>query len=1145
MKKVKQMLEMSNIKNVVGIDVNKNNFTAMGIVDGNLINSFTTFNKPENPPTNKGIKNKKKRKVNFFNATNKILKKDFTPLYNERYSLTNNKDYRFNPIYIIHQIFNKNIIPDISYQTKDGGIYNEKELCFFIISLWMLNHRGVKTKKETYGVSDIQKKYIGKNKITKDTLFDRISKIPTNIDEDKVSFSLFLRGKTHNHIFNPDTITFYTQKDNKDFYFKFLDKLEDNYKIHKLKISNLLFYNKNQKGIKENKRGYCSFFYVENKNHKPNIRGDKNHPYQAFRNAHCSLNLSNENVVINNNNDLLKLMKKNLLKSSSKFLTNVLFSVLNFKIDIENDSILFIKNNIEYNIDDISKLYEYLYNCYYEDKDIESFENLIFTKTEIEDIYTFFEEEKSKISEVSNEYAKTYTNFINTINLNLTPNKVNLLCLDIKYNNGLSYNDIMDNIIIDILTFYEKTIKYIKKPLIYELLDNNNLVINAHTKTQISKYVEKYINNTLKKKWTDPNVIQKMFLMNRFILDNLIFNEDIMNVNDIKNKLSKLNTIDFIIESTKKIAEEEDQANQIFNNLIKRISSDKCKHSKYKVSRLLYETNSIDVYTGDKILYYDREKYTIDHIVPQSWQTKYGNLINNLVITDKNINENKKNQLPLKSNLNLNEQNFRKSINKIYSKNRITEILNDVRNSNYFVDDEYYYNEHKNFIIKKDDLCVYKKKSNGSGYKSLKINLEEYLKKYFKNKKNILLLKNDKSELEKEFESSLISNISHSVSAITDILREIYGVKLNNIQYTPRKFSYIHSIRKKLNIKKDRSWNHHHIVDCFLLMFLKKRKNIFDVGSNNYIQRNRLDDYDDLYNFLKKLNINFDDIETINNFKEIEKEIIDNYTIKSKKIRYFEKKKINGVYVKTPRNKFTNETLYSVVIDKKGNKYIKNKYKKGIVDGKIKEFKPCVNNMIDNTGNILPNVKEIYNGKYNGKSITFTKSNDNTFNVLGKDMNYTISDTSKVTNITDTSLSKSNINNTKKIGKNKYVGRQNSKNNIFGAKLYLDDKNKFNYKLLHTNEYSGKAVKLNKNELLIKKQGKYRITDYEVKYKNNTYKLNGDFIITQINSKLVFTNVKYAESFNATPNIYLEQLKNSACFKLSFKEFYGNKKFFQ
>lgn len=179
-------LKNKNIDNIMGIDVNKNNYVSYSVIDGDHNQYFKIFDEKEKGSVSNTLKNKKKRKENFFNTSSKILKSNHTKLHKHRKELKG--DYKFNPVYLVHSLLNKNELTEINL-VVDGISYSDEDGIFYIISLWMLNSRGAQSQKSKIKLSQkdqkVTKKFSkkGVKAINKRKLEDTIKSIPNDLED--------------------------------------------------------------------------------------------------------------------------------------------------------------------------------------------------------------------------------------------------------------------------------------------------------------------------------------------------------------------------------------------------------------------------------------------------------------------------------------------------------------------------------------------------------------------------------------------------------------------------------------------------------------------------------------------------------------------------------------------------------------------------------------------------------------------------------------------------------------------------------------------------------------------------------------------------------------------------------------------------
>lgn len=1077
--------------NVRAIDPNKNNISMFNINRNKESNSyFENFTEIEKTEVNKKIKNKKKRINYFLREMNQIFRKNLIPLYKNRETI-NEMGHEFNAINILHSILVKKELPQIPL--KFSGIdYTSKEVCFFIISNYFFNHRGLNTKRTEIKLDINSKKTIkllneeDKNKLSKGSLEKTILEIPKNEEDKNIHNLVILRNSFCNKLINGEKTFFITMSDNKELYEFLLNFM----KIKKVKhISNNLFWLKNQKNKKYNKRAKCSFL-------KNQIRGDKDHPYQELMTSHIQLNISNIDLDENSKNYENKFI--NNLKKSNGFISNILIKILKFKPMFINGQFILNKNKIKFETKDIIELYENMTNKLEKQKELNSIGKLKFNQDELNSIYEYYEEEKSHISNTSNIYAKLYIENLFKYGLIITTNKLNLLSINTHYKGNFE-SEINKLNIIDKKDLYKKL--NVKTVCVADKISNRNFNYNKnHTKNRIKKEYDKYIDTVFKKKWTDPNILQKCNLMYKKILDDLWINDKVK----FESNLNKLRQEKIIIESTRVKLNDSEKEKHILRSLYGSILTEIC--GKKKINKLLFETNNIDIYDGENID--SNNNLQVDHIIPKSTRNEYGNFYENLVVTKEYLNSKKGDELPLSSNLQLNTKDFKNRVKNIYSNSLIriiTEIKNIIKNNHSGI----FIGINGEYALK-DDLFLYKSKKGG--WIKTKSNIENHLKKYFDEKKKILILDESKDSIECEFDSKTLTKISHTTMAFKDCLIEIFGIKEENIIFTPRKFSYIGLMRKLLNRIKDRNFNTHHIEDCVLLSFLKKR----NVNGRKSI----FNDKQDVYNYFKKIyNIdlkNDSDIRKLNDYLD---KICDDIDFKNKTIRSFEKKTINDISTKTPRKKFHEDTIRSCKLEN-GN-VIKTKIKKvSFIDnkGQLKEFgtKDC--NHI--------------------KKIQIKSGVDIAFYEKGKVRkvyeNITNWNVTKEETKTDTLYYK------KKPNKN---GILPAKNKTRDALFCLYELPNGKYSLLNNFEKD----KSKSSNFVIKKGYTYEVKDLTITFKNKKYILNGKFIIKAINGGYIkLTNVntnlvlnEKSERTDNDPYLYYEQLTNNIAFRISYKEFHN------
>ena len=1109
-KKIENFLKETEINNVVAIDVNKSNYTSISVIDSIVDYNFIKFDEKEKTPTNNGIRNEKRSKRHFFKRSSKILNNNFFKTFYKNIKKIGNN---INPTDLIYEIFRNGNIPQLNISLN--GKYSNEDVIFSYISLWFLNHRGTASKKTAIKLS-LEDKKLSKNtssikSVEKGTLRSIFMSMPKGLNPKSISINKTIRPNKTNLIFKPGDLNLYTQEDNKEFYIEIISLLGGKYKKNAGDLANVLFFNKNNKKRKEDKRGECSFLRYENELCNPQKRGNKNNPYQELRVIHSALNISNEK---DSNDSEMKEHYRNLFikkinnKNNKGFIKKILIDLLGYEVLFDNNSLVFNKNKISLNLDEVDKLFHYLYDMYENDKDICTFLGNKFTDEQKNSILEYFEDNGSLISDVSDKFSKLYCEFLLSNRINITSNKLNNLSINKAYSENYKTNTkkILNGIINDI-EFLKKDLDLYKKPIIYDVIESNNDIDfkSKASRAKISKYIETEINNTLCRKWTDPNVQQKMFLQVKIAMKN-IFKEKINTKKELYSAIDKhVRNIDYIIETTRQRQDKVETSYDILCKALLNLTAyeNTSNNIPKGVRRLVYETDNIDVYDGKKFLKNDNiEK---EHAVPISWITEYGNLYHNLVPTKHNLNNKKDNNLPLNSPLNLNKSSFKKSIKNIYGKKRIDAICNDVSDYiNKYYNGKFEYNGKENCYIGAD-LCFYH-----DGKKINKKEFKTHIKSYFKKKINVLLLESSKDELEIGFGSSLLSNISHSVSALTDVLIDVFGVDRSKIHYTPINFSYIYQIRKDLNLTKDRDYNNHHMVDCFLLLLLLHRKNVYQsyrVKKNKY--KSNLNDKSDMFNYFKEMGIILNDDDSKKELYEMAKIVEDNTMIELKKDRAFKKK---------------------IKIDKNGKKY-----SEFTVRGKV--FKETIIGVRKNKNDEYESVRiYVYNENWKKEKDKWKKIKNQNF-LRGTDGNYyQIDKNKKIKKVSDEdfeqrTIIENNIYVGKEISKNRYQGKLKNPNATYFNLMWLDENGKCKFKTINKfdiikkkdsngdikpktiNELK-KENSIPDNAIVVKKKDILELRNYSHKYSNKIYIMNGYYKVDAIAGNVKITKLNTTLSYS-------------------------------
>jgi hypothetical protein len=1144
-------LKNKNIDNIMGIDVNKNNYVSYLVIDGEHNQYFKIFNEKKKTTVSNTLKNKKKRKENFFDTSSKILKSSHTKLHKHRKELKG--DYKFNPVYLAHCLVNKNELPKMNL-TVDGVSYSDEDVAFYIISLWMLNSRGAQSQKSKIKLSKEDQKVTkklskkGVKAIGKRKLEDIIKSIPNDLEDHKVSYYPTIRSNKINMMFSPNDLSFFNQNDNKEFYIDIISKLGGKYSRNARKLANIIFYNKNQNERKNEKRGDCSFLNHKKESHK---RGDKNNPYQELRITHLKLNTSNEKDIKELNDEYKdKFIKKLTDKSNNGFINSVIIDILKYDPFFDNDELFFKKGkNSILNIDNVADIFSSIYNSYETGKPLKSFKEFNLTASKKDSILEYFEESGSVVSDVSDKFAKIYSNFLFKGRINRTGNMLNLLVLNKVYSTDEGYDKnracISNKKINDVKSFMEKDLGLLKISEIDNIINDKSIRFRSNgLEAKLKFEIQNYINSVLKKKWTDPNVQQKMFLMVDNIM-NVIFSDNPKNRTQLIQGIEKIRNIDYVIESTRaKSNKEENAFEHIFNRVIKNVSLNKYPSNNYSRSRILYESGGIDVYDGNPLSLEDTDK---DHVVPRSWVTSYGNNISNLVPCKHSLNKEKDNNLPLSSDLNLNKSGFKKQLNNIYGTSRIDDICEDIsiyieeeHGGKLYNNDVCYIDSHLDFYHKETD----KKgniKTNGIFKKIDKYDLRRHLVSYFNKKMNILLMESSKDELEMEFGSSLLSNISHSVSALTDILTDVFGVDRSRISYTPRQFSYIGKIRGKriLDLPKDRDWNHHHMVDCFLLLLLKHRKNVFHSKSTRETKyKPNLNDVSDMYNYFKEMDIYINDDKDIEDIINVLKMVENNTKPTFKKVRSFKKRVSvddNGKKTTTmsPRGKMFGDTIYG-------------SYKKdGVVMSKGYEVKGIVLDK-DKDGKDIKQDNVIVKNPNTGEDFILDKKDKKNSNLRKMPEGAYIENTTN---------KEENLYLGKKVSKNKYHSKKKGSNASHSVYFHLNDKGKAVSKVVNKfsmiakkDENGNVGVKCSEeikrennipsDAIRISKKDVFNFSGYIHNFKGVDYKMNSLYKINAINKNIIVTEISTNLSYKTKEEEAEFLVSNKIAFSISYEKFY-------
>lgn len=1145
-------LKKKDIDNIMAIDVNTNNYTSYSVIDGEHNEYFKIFDKKEKTPVSNTLKNKKKRKENFFNTSSKILRTNYKKIHKHRKELKG--DYKLNPVYLAHCLINKSELPNINL-VIDGVSYSDEDAAFYIISLWMLSNRGAQSQKSKIKLSAADKKITkkisqkGAKAINKKKLEDIIKSIPIDLEYHKVSHYPTIRSNKINMMFNPDDLSFFNQTDNKEFYIDIISKLGGKYSRNARKLANIIFYNKNQNKRKNEKRGNCSFLNHKKESQK---RGDKNNPYQELRITHLKLNTSNEKDIKELNDEYKdKFIKKLTDKSNNGFINSVIVDILKYKPFFNNDELLF-KNSksSKLSIEDVANIFSSIYDSYESGKPLKSFKKFNLSVAKKDSILEYFEESGSIVSDVSDKFARIYSNFLFKGRINRTGNMLNLLVLNKVYSTDEEYDKnracISNKKINDIKTFVEDYLGLQRISEIDNIIDDKSIKFRSNgLRANLKFRIQNHINSVLSKKWTDPNVQQKMFLMVDDIM-NIIFSNKPKNRTQLIQGIEKIRNIDYVIESTRaKPNKEENAFEHIFNRVFKNVSLNEYPSNNHNRSRILYESGGVDVYDGKPLSLEDTEK---DHVVPRSWVTSYGNNIPNLVPCKHTLNNKKDNNLPLSSDLNLNKSEFKKQLNNIYGSSRIDDICEDIsiyieeeHNGKFYDNDVCYIDSYLDFYHKEID----KKgnvKANGKFIKIDKYDFKSNLVSYFKKKINILLMESSKDELEMEFGSSLLSNISHSVSALTDILTDVFGVDRSKISYTPREFSYIGKMRGKriLDLPKDRDWNQHHMVDCFLLLFLKHRKNVFHSKSTRGTKyKPNLNDFSDIYDYFKEMGIYINNDKDIEEIKDALKVVENNTKPTLKKTRSFKKRVFiddegKKTTTMTPRGKMFGDTIYGVY--KKDRDVMSKGYEvKGIVLEKDKD------------GNDIKQDNVIVKNPNTGEDFILDKKKKNNNNNLRK-----MPKGAYIENITN---KEENLYLGKKVSKNKYHSKKKGRNASDSVYFYLNERgekiseviNKFD--MIATKDECGNVgVKCSNqikrennipsNAIRIAKKDVFNFSGYIHRFKGVDYKMNSLYKINAINEKITVTEISTNLSYDGAKDKAEFLISNKIAFKIKYEDFY-------